>query len=137
MEGINYIHAIWGGPDNYAFYADAISNSEKDMKRIPQFFLLLCGQEIVGCFGLIMNDFISRHDLYPWLSSVYVSPEHRGQRLSGRIFEHAKAIVKTMGYEKLYLTTGHDGLYEKFGWQRIEDGYDLHGEASRIYQMVL
>lgn len=34
--------------------------------------------------------------------------------------------------------TDHDGYYEKYGWQRIEDGIDLFtGQASRIYKMNL
>ncbi len=135
--GISYIHSIWGNSNNYAFYADAISHSSQDAQCIPQFYLLLHNREIVGCFGLINNDFISRHDLFPWLCCVYISPEHRGQRLSGEMFLKAQKIVRAMGYKNLYLTTDHDGLYEKFGWQRIEDGYDPQGVVSKIYKIIL
>ena len=37
------------------------------------------------------------------------------------------------GFSTLYLTTDHDGYYEKYGWTRIEDGYDRDGEPCRIY----
>ena len=37
------------------------------------------------------------------------------------------------GFPRLYLTTDHDGYYEKYGWKRIEDGYDRDGAACRIY----
>lgn len=42
-----------------------------------------------------------------------------------------------MGYGALYLTTDHDGYYEKYGWSRMEDGYNLFGERSRIYWLEL
>lgn len=34
----------------------------------------------------------------------------------------------------LYLNTSHDGYYEKYGWQRIKDGYFFNGSKVRIYK---
>jgi N-acetylglutamate synthase-like GNAT family acetyltransferase len=132
-ECAQYIHSKWGSEDNYAYFEDAMRHSDRQEQSVPQFFVLVHDERIVGCFGVIINDFISRHDLYPWLSSVFVEPEYRGQRLSQTMFDHAYRVVKNMGYSRLYLTTDHDGLYEKFGWQRIEDGFEPAGEKTRIY----
>ncbi|HAW70392.1 MAG TPA: GNAT family N-acetyltransferase, partial [Firmicutes bacterium] len=46
--------------------------------------------------------------------------------------------ARNIGFSVIYLTTDHDGYYEKYGWQRIEDGVDLFsGQPSRIYAKQL
>lgn len=134
QTAVDYFYSKWGSPDNYPFYLDAISHSSTTGDTIPQFYLMLNDDEIVGCYGLITNDAISRHDLSPWLCSLYIEPEHRGKRLSDTIFQHAKQIVKSIGLPALYLVTDHNGLYEKFGWERLEDGYGMDGKRTRIYR---
>ncbi|SUP35874.1 acetyltransferase [Vibrio owensii] len=134
---IKYIHTKWGSEDNYAYFENAILHSSKKEDAIPQFYVLVTEGEIAGCFGLIINDFVSRHDLYPWLSSLFIEPQHRGKRLSELLFNHALNAAKSMGFQSLYLTTDHDGLYEKFGWDRIEDAYDPSGYVTKVYRKSL
>jgi N-acetylglutamate synthase-like GNAT family acetyltransferase len=93
--------------------------------------------EIVGCFALITNDFISRHDLYPWLACVYVENSHRGKILSELMIEHAKTEAAIAGYKEIFLTTDHDNFYERFGWTRMDDGYSPDGQVSKIYRIAV
>ncbi|MBC7005490.1 GNAT family N-acetyltransferase [Photobacterium sp. BZF1] len=134
LECAKYIHSKWGSQDNYRYFENAMLNSSKVEDAIPQFYVLVNNNQIVGCFGLIINDFVSRHDIYPWFSSLFIEPEHRGKRLCGTMFEHASNVAKSIGYTHLYLTTDHDGLYEKFGWTRIEDAYQPSGEVTKVYR---
>ncbi|WP_425449081.1 GNAT family N-acetyltransferase [Dethiothermospora halolimnae] len=134
---INYIHGAWGSEDSYKFYSDAIKHSSKDGKSLPQFYVMLKDNKIIGCAGLIVNDFISRHDLYPWLACLFVEEEERGKNYGKLLLEYGEKQAKKAGFENVYLTTTHDGYYEKYGWERIEDGYDPGGEASRIYKKGL
>lgn len=132
---IEYFHAKWGSQDNFLYFADAIRHSSSQ-GAIPQFYVLVHEHDkerIVGCYGLIINDFISRHDLYPWFSSLFIEPEHRGKRLSERLLAHAAQQAANMGYKQLYLTTDLDGFYEKSGWQRMADGISVTGAPTRIY----
>ena len=126
-----YIHSKWGRPQNYPFYLDAITHSGKGL---PQFFLLLDGSTILGCGALLTNDFVSRHDLWPWYGCHYIEPEHRGNGLGKLLLEHGIQLAKTLGYGYVYLSTDHDGYYEKYDWERIEDGFDPSGERTRIYR---
>lgn len=131
-----YIHDRWGRANNFNYYRDAIKHSTHHPTRLPRFYLMIDDHEIVGCFALITNDFISRHDLYPWLACVYVESSHRGKRLSELMFEHAKTEAAIAGYKELFLTTDHDNFYEKFGWTRIDDGYSPEGQVSKIYRIA-
>ncbi|HNX75171.1 MAG TPA: GNAT family N-acetyltransferase [Candidatus Rifleibacterium sp.] len=132
-EGIAYIHGIWGSSRSLSYYQDALRHSFTSA-RLPQFFLLLDAGRPIGCAAIITNDFISRHDLYPWAACLYVAESERGKGHGGRLLEHACLKAKEAGFADIYLTTDHDGYYERYGWQRIEDGIDLFsGQPSRIY----
>ena len=134
--GAKYIHSKWGNEKNYVFYLDSIRHSSDMSTGLPRFYLMLKENEVVGCYALITNDFISRHDLMPWLACLYIEKHERGKRLSQMIFDHAKAEARRCGFDTVYLTTFHDGLYDRFGWQRMEDGYEWdEGKVSKIYSM--
>lgn len=131
---VKYVHSKWGSESNYAFYLDAMKHSSEQEDAIPQFYVLVHDHEIVGCFGLIINDFVSRHDLYPWLCCLFIEPDHRGKRLSERLLNHGLQVASAMGYAHVYLSTDHDQLYEKLGWERMEDAFEPSGEPSRVYR---
>ena len=137
-KATEYIHGVWGNENNYSFYYDAIKHSSLPGKPLPQFNLLLKNDEIIGCVALITNDFISRHDLYPWLASLFIDPKHRGHGYANLLMGHVEQEAKNAGFENIYLTTGHDGYYERYGWSRMEDGIDLFtSEPTRIYTKKL
>ena len=136
-KAIEYIHGVWGSKNNYPFYSDAIKHSSLPNKPLPKFFLLLKEDKIIGCSALITNDFISRHDLYPWLACLFVDKNERGHSYGKLLIEYTEQQAKSVGFSTLYLTTDHDGYYEKYAWNRIEDGYDLGGQPTRIYEKTL
>lgn len=137
VEASRYIHSIWGRPDNFEFYRDCIEHSSLDTNSIPRFYLMLDQDRIIGCYALITNDLISRQDLWPWLACLWVEPDYRGRELGKHLLAHGISEAKRIGYKRVYLTTDHDGYYERYGWQRIEDGYDLRGDKGRIYTYSL
>lgn len=135
---IDYIHKKWGNENNYAFYKDAIYFSSLPGKPLPQFFLLLKKEQIIGCSALISNDFISRHDLYPWLACLFIDQNERGNEYGKLLIEHTVEAAKQADFPNIYLTTSLEGYYEKYGWQRIEDGIDLFAsKPARIYTRKL
>jgi len=133
-RGVAYIHSKWGNESNYSFYQNAIINSSLPGKKLPKFFLMIDDMRIIGCCGLISNDFISREDLYPWLCGLFVEENERHHGYGGQLIAHIESAAKMEMFKSLYLTTHLDGYYEKYGWVRIEDGYSLDGTQTRIYQ---
>ena len=120
--------------ENYKVYENCISYSLHTDSPLPQWYLLEDEDKIVGCAGLIINDFISRQDLYPWICSVYITPKYRGRALGGVLLDKAKKDAAAAGFKKVYIATGNIGYYENFGFKLLGTGYHPWGESSRIYE---
>jgi len=131
-RAIQYFSEKWG--TDRRIYADSISNSFGAYSSLPRWYLMLQEDEIVGCCGLINNDFISRQDLSPWLCALYVEEQHRGRKLGKVLLEHVRREAGNLGFKRIYLSTDHEGYYEQYGWTHIAYGYHPWGEESRIYE---
>jgi len=118
-------------------YEDCINHSIGSINPLPQWYLLEKECAIIGCAGLITNDFISRMDLYPWICAVYIEENHRGNNYGLLFIDQAKKDAVEAGFKFLYLSTHHVCYYEKFGFEYIGQGYHPWGEESRIYQCKL
>ena len=136
-QAIAYFQKRWASDDSMMVYEDCISHCIGTTSSLPQWYLLLDGERIVGCAGLITNDFISRMDLYPWLCALYIEEDCRGNALGCLLIEKCKADTKAAGFEKLYLGTDHIGYYEHYGFSHIGIGYHPWGETSRIYEATV
>lgn len=118
-------------------YEDSINHSINAINPLPQWYLLEKNGGIIGCAGLITNDFISRMDLYPWVCAVFIEQNYRGNAYASLLIEKAKIDAKEAGFEYLYLCTDHIGFYEKYGFEYIGQGYHPWNEESRIYKSEL
>ncbi|MDQ8141700.1 GNAT family N-acetyltransferase [Chryseobacterium sp. CFS15] len=96
-------------------YEDCISNSIAAEQSLPQWYLLEKDEEIIGCAGLITNDFISRMDLYPWLCALFINEDYRGNHYGELLINKAKEGTKDSGFKYLNLCTDYIGFYEKYG----------------------
>ncbi|MCL2366921.1 MAG: GNAT family N-acetyltransferase [Oscillospiraceae bacterium] len=132
-QAITYIQSKWGTRRNKRVYEDCILNSIGAKSPLPVWYLLMDSGIVIGCAGLITNDFISRMDLGPWLCALFIDKKYRGQSLGSLLISQAKEDVGKMGFDQLFLCTDHKGYYEKYGFTYISDGYHPWGESSRIY----
>ena len=133
-QAITYFQKHWASEDSMPVYEDCISHCIGAKAPLPQWYLLLEEERIIGCAGLITNDFISRMDIYPWLCALYIEEDCRGQALGSLLLEKGKADAKAAGFEHIYLCTDHIGYYEHYGFTHIGTGYHPWGESSRIYE---
>jgi N-acetylglutamate synthase-like GNAT family acetyltransferase len=131
---IKYLQKSWPGiwP---IIYEDCITHSIHATHPLPQWYLLFLDDQIIGCAGLITNDFISRMDLYPWVCAIFIDEKHRGNGYGSLLIEKAKEDTRKAGFQSLYLCTDHIGYYEKYGFSYMGQGYHPWKEESRIYQI--
>lgn len=115
-------------------YEDSISDSIETDNSLPRWYLMLKGDDIIGSFGLIDNDFMVRKDLMPWLCALYVEESERGRALGSRLLTYGRQEAAKLGFEKVYLCTDHNGYYEKYGWRFFGMEASEWGGDTRVYE---
>lgn len=134
---IDYFQKKWGTPESNKVYENCIEHSVSTTNSLPHWYVLMEHEQIIGCAGLITNDFISRMDLYPWLCAVYIEPEKRGNHYFKYLLDKAIEDTRKGGFTHLYLSTDLDGYYEQYGFAYVDTGYHPWGDHSRIYSIRL
>jgi len=105
----------WGIPKQA--YLDSMNDCIKSEGAVPQWYVALDGNKIVGGMGVIENDFHNRPDLSPNVCAVYVEEDYRNQGIAGALLDFVVEDMRSLSVSPLYLLTDHDSFYERYGWK--------------------
>ncbi len=100
---------------------------------IPQWYIVLEGENIIAGAGVIDNDFHTRKDLSPNVCALYVEEKYRKMGVARALLEFIRYDMNA--YERLYLLTSHKGFYEKCGWKYVCDVETDDKKGGRIYEI--
>lgn len=127
-----WFHEKWGVP--LEAYRESMEACLRRSGAVPQWYVAVDGDAIVGGLGVIENDFHDRKDLAPNVCAVYTEEACRCQGVAGALLNHACEDMAGLGVGILYLLTGHTSFYERYGWEFLcmaqGDGED---KPSRMY----
>lgn len=96
-------------------------------------FVALKGGRIAGMASIMKEDYYPLPEICPWISSIFVAEEFRGQRLSGRLIAHANEYASGLGFTRSYIPTGHVGLYERYGYHFLRDIVNYGGGVDHLF----
>ena len=96
--------------------------------------LLTDGDRLASFCTFCERDEIDDTDLAPWVGFVYTFPEYRGRRCFGRLLDKAKSLAAEAGFEAVYISTDHIGLYEKYGFEYICTLKNRWADDCRVYK---
>ena len=99
--------------------------------------MLVDGDKLIAFCTLAPLDDIQPTNLSPWIGFLYTFPEYRGHHYAGLLLNYAESIATVMGKEYIHISTGHIGLYEKYGYEFYQIEKDIEGEDSRVYRKAL
>ena len=99
--------------------------------------LLTEGDELISFCTLAERDDIQSTTLAPWIGFVYTYPKHRGHRHAQTLLQFAEQAAAHAGAKQVYISTNHQGLYEKYGYTYLSTMNDVNGEPSRVYTKKL
>lgn len=128
-----WFHEKWGIPQQA--YAESMEECLQNASAVPQWYVVLENERIVGGLGVIENDFHNRPDLTPNVCAVYVEEAFRCRGIAGQMLDFVCRDLAGMGVSTLYLLTDHASFYERYGWEFfcMVQG-DGEPEASRMYR---
>lgn len=96
-------------------------------------FVAIADGQIVGMASIMKADYYSLPEIYPWISSVFVTEEYRGHRISEKLINFANVYAKEAGFIRTYIPSEHIGLYEKYGYHYLKDIVNLGNGTDRLY----
>lgn len=96
-------------------------------------FIAMVNGQIVGMACIMKTDYYPLPEIYPWVSSVFVSEDYRGHRISEKLIDFANEYAKECGFSRTYIPSEHIGLYEKFGYRYLKDIKNYGNETDRLY----
>jgi len=89
----------------------------------------------LGAADLVHHEIPDRPDLSPWLSCVYVAPQHRGTGVGSILTRRAVVEAARLGAPTLYLCTwDRESFYRRLGWETI-DRFTAHGRSCAIMEI--
>ncbi len=114
-EAARWFHEKWCIP--VEAYEESIDSCIRNEGSVPQWYVALENQKIIGGIGVIENDFHDRKDLTPNVCAVYVEEEYRCRGIAGKLLQFVCDDMEQFGIETLYLLTEHISFYERYDWQ--------------------
>lgn len=131
-QAAQWFHEKWGIP--LAAYLESMEECLTGKGPVPQWYVAVEDDRIIGGMGVIENDFHDRKDLAPNVCAVYTEEDRRGRGVAGALLNDVCEDMKQRGIDTLYLLTDHDSFYERYGWEFLcmaqGDGEE---EMSRMY----
>ena len=110
-----WFHEKWGIP--LEAYRQSMEECLRGEGAVPQWYMALEGERIIGGMGVIANDFHDRKDLTPNVCAVYTEEDRRGRSVAGRLLGYVCRDMQARGIGTLYLVTDHTSFYERYGWE--------------------
>lgn len=100
-------------------------------------FAAIVNGQIVGMASIMKTDYYPLPEIYPWISSVFVTEDYRGNRISEKLIDFANEYAKECGFARTYIPSEHIGLYEKFGYRYLKDITNYGNGTDRLYYKEL
>ena len=108
-----------------------IQNWEFEEWETP--FVAMSNDCIVGMVTFMKSDYYPLPEIYPWVSTLFVSEEYRGHKISKKLIDFANEYAKSIGFDNTYIPSEHVGLYEKYGYSYIKEIINYGGGVDRLY----
>jgi len=100
-------------------------------------FAAMVDGQIVGMVTIMKSDYYPLPEIFPWISTLFVSEDYRGNRISEKLIDFANQYAKGIGFDCTYIPTEYIGLYEKYGYYYVKDIVNYGNGIDRLYAKKL
>jgi predicted N-acetyltransferase YhbS len=131
--------AQWGSLNPAGTIERRIARFQEHLQpdRVPQTFVAVDDDQLLGSASLVAADLPNRADLSPWLASVYVDPPFRQRGIGAALVEFVAKEARRLGFPVIYLfTPDRAAFYGRLGWQVVEQS-DWNGIGVTVMELPL
>ncbi len=135
---------LWNEVEGYAETCSwsagkSLSNEMKKRSFSDWEGVIVCLEEgdICGYCTVAKRDCISDVPYTPYIGYIFVGERYRGKRLSQKMIEFAMGYLKSIGFDRVYIVSDHENLYEKYGFAVVDKKTAPWGEIEKIYMQKL
>ena len=136
-ECMNILYNWWKDIKNIS-YNELYKNYLESLKtdNLPNLYALIINDTLIAVYEINEKDDIDNAPYTPYIASIFIKEEYRGRGYLKLILEDAFSKVKGMNYDKVYVHSSHEGLYEKYGFHFIKKVDSKYGK-KRIFEKEL
>ncbi len=139
-----WAHEKWFAPHNIA-YSAVLKDYRKrcNVNSLPSAFVAKDEIRTCGMVSLKQFDLLSRKDLSPWLSSLYVLPEYRKKGVGSALVRICEKEALRLGFHEMYLFVDYrdsvhlEKYYSSLGWINFSDEVDSFGHSVKVMRKKL
>lgn len=131
--------ALWSGLMEYARDCSWVAGSHlADLMRDGAFtdwenvFAAVDGERILGFCTIMKTDYYPENRYSPWISTVFVDEDCRGRGICGLLVGAACEYARETGFRRVFIPSDILGLYERYGFYRIDSLENYNGEMDNI-----
>jgi len=105
---------------------------------LPCSFIAFWGELPVGMVSVKETDMISRRELSPWLSALYVSPDYRERGVGTELIRAVFNLCSSRGFKRVFLFIDSrfikalEKFYGNQGWIFLDMDTDSDGNRTKI-----
>lgn len=100
-------------------------------------FVLTDKKQIMGYCTFTKTDFSENSKYIPYIGFLFIDEKQRGRRLSQYLIESVLSYAKVCGFSEAFLTSEERGLYEKYGFEKIEEVKKTSGNYEQLFSSKL
>lgn len=133
-------HELWSAVREYADKCGWSSGKilAEDMKKHrfsewERVAVLLDNGQICGYCTIIKEEAIPDMPYTPFVGTLFVEENYRGRRLGERLILTSMEYLCSIGFDRAYLITDHENLYEKYGFRVIDRRMAPWGREEKVY----
>lgn len=76
---------------------------ENNFSDWESMFVAMDKDKIVGHASILKTDYYPLPEISPWISTVFVTEEYRGMKISGLMIDFINKYAKELGFDKTYI----------------------------------
>ncbi|MGH8597020.1 MAG: GNAT family N-acetyltransferase [Gammaproteobacteria bacterium] len=128
----HHLYSDWDAATASAEFAVQHANG-----RLPTTLIAVREQALLGAVSVIEDDLPGWETLNPWLASLFVLPDFRGQGIGSRLVAAAERLCITQGVERAHLfTESRAQFFANLGWEPLAETVVLGFPAVVMFKVL-